>query len=263
MLRRHVKRFCSGKAGVIQDTTPPPKKHRIKVACDLCHEKKLKCTGTFPCRTCEQQGRLCTAARVANADRNGSTHAPPLAGASSDISSVATFPDLQASAGVTEPSSGSGNGRVHFQDMNGEGDDSFGYRNASTQNLPQQLIGHSVVNGSMHSSATGVFSDENDTSLNGHTAAPLYSLPHPSISASFEPLFRAMDVMIQQEDATQLTPGMEQSTMTTGATPSRAPINYDFMSLWDEGSYDDLWQSPSHVGIKIPSLDPDLKLAVL
>jgi hypothetical protein len=184
-------------------------------------------------------------------------------GVSSDIGTVVTFPDPQASAGLAEPSSGSGNGRVHFQDMNGEGDDSFGYHDTGTRNLPQRMTGHSALNGSMHTSATGVFGDGNDTSLNGHSAAPLYSRPHSSISASFEPLFLAMDVMIQQEDAMQLTPGMQQSTMMTGTTPSRVPINYDFMSLWDEGSYDDLLQSPSYVSVKILSLDPDLNLVVL
>jgi hypothetical protein len=104
----------------------------------------------------------------------------------------------------------------------------------------------------MHVSATGGFAGENDTSFNGPTAAPVYSQPHPSIPASFEPLFQAMDVMIQQEDATQLTSGMEPSTMTTGTTSNRPPINYDLMSLWCEGSYDGPWQSPSHVSSGSP-----------
>lgn len=246
MLRRHVKRFCQGNAGVVQDTTPLPKKHRIKLACDLCHEKKLKCTGTFPCRTCEQQGRLCTAARVANADKNDSNQAPPSAGASSDINSGAIFSKLQASAEVPEIGSSSLNGRLNFQDINGGGDDSFGNHDTSTRNIHQHMISHPVLDSSVHDSTTGGF-----THVDGLAAVPVYSQAHSSISASFEPLFQAMDVMIQQEDAVHLTPQMEQSTMTTGTTPSRPPINCDFMSLWDEGSYDDLWQSPSNVRMSI------------
>jgi len=238
-----------------QDTIPPPKKHRIKVACDLCHEKKLKCTGIFPCRTCEQQGRLCTAARVANADRNNSSPAPVSAAPSSDINSVVTFLDFRASAEGTGARSGSLNARVHFRGINGEGDDLFGHRDAGARDIPLHMIADSSLDGSLHDSATEVFIDGNGSCLNAHAPGPLYSQAHPSISASFEPLIQAMDVMIQQEDAAPLTSQIEQSAMTTGTTPSRTPINDDFMSLWDEGSYDGFWQSPNHVGREIPSLE--------
>jgi hypothetical protein len=40
--------------------------------------------------------------------------------------------------------------------------------------------------------------------------------------------------------------------MTTGTTSSRPPINYDFMNLWDEGPYDDLWKSLSRVSGGFP-----------
>lgn len=263
VLRRHVKRFCQGTARVIQDTTPPPRKHRIKVACDLCHEKKLKCTGTFPCRTCEQQGRLCTAARVANSNRNGTTQVPPSAGVSSDISSGAVFPEVQASTGVTETRPGSLNARVHFQGMHRDGGDTFIYGGTGTRDMTQHMMAHPALDGSVHDSSAGVFGNGNVTSLDATTPLAMYSQGHPSISASFEPLFQAMDVMIQQEDATQFTHQIEQSTLTTDTTPSRPPINYDFMSLWDEGSYDDLWQSPSHVSSNIFSLLYDLIFVVL
>jgi hypothetical protein len=92
------------------------------------------------------------------------------------------------------------------------GDDSFEYRDTGSRNLPQHILGHSALGGSMHVSATGGLGCENDVSFNGPTEALVYSQPHPSISASFEPLFQVMDAIIQQEDATQLTSGMKLST---------------------------------------------------
>jgi len=174
ILRRHVKRFCQGQIGAIQDNVPSQKEHRIKVACDLGHEKKLKCTGTVPCRTCEQQGRLCTATRVTNTDRNGSTRLPS-AGRFSDIGSTTSFPELHSSPAGTEDGSVSLTGKVHFQDVRRIGDGSFEYRDTGSRNLPQYMLGRSALGGSMHVSATGGLGSDNDTSFNSSTVALVYS----------------------------------------------------------------------------------------
>ena len=41
------------------DTAGDPQ-HRARVACDFCHEKKLKCYGSIPCSGCEKANRECT-----------------------------------------------------------------------------------------------------------------------------------------------------------------------------------------------------------
>jgi hypothetical protein len=48
----------------------------------------------------------------------------------------------------------------------------------------------------MHVSAILGSGSENDTSFNGSTVALVYLQPYSLISASFEPLFQVVDVMI-------------------------------------------------------------------
>jgi hypothetical protein len=59
-LRRHTDRHC-------EKRTPPPiesdqknSRARVKLACDSCHDKKLKCNGDSPCQTCAQKSIPCT-----------------------------------------------------------------------------------------------------------------------------------------------------------------------------------------------------------
>lgn len=57
---RHATKFCSRNshdhagraAGDVSSS-------RVKVACDACRAKKLKCTGTLPCSACAKGSRQC------------------------------------------------------------------------------------------------------------------------------------------------------------------------------------------------------------
>jgi hypothetical protein len=125
------------------------------------------------------------------------------------------------------------NSRVHFHGVNGDENDSvFSYDTAS-RIVPHHMNVHSSLNGSIPGDiSSGFLNDGAESNL--HSLLPLPPQPHTLTSSSFEPLLQAMDVMLQQEDAMQLAPQIEDSTVTASAIPGGTAINYDFMSLWDE-----------------------------
>lgn len=65
VLRRHMANSCVNRKGIsqIEEGVQGWQRARTRLACDQCHNKKLKCNGKSPCQKCASRTASCTYGR--------------------------------------------------------------------------------------------------------------------------------------------------------------------------------------------------------